>query len=1183
MSSSPPPSPQEFYGPYPSRYTIYTGPFPNAMDEMMYIMFILQQLRFICLRFLTRDERGELGDEHQAAARFVRSVVTGFPVSFEDIPGSIRRIARSAGEYDTLYQPLPFVFGYNLQPQFQRAFAPPQPATAVQVDSLLNQNSAPSATGSANAPQVGAVPNLHQFFGTTSQLADNASHVLAAQTSHVVSDDLQATANAFQAAFDTSHTQVTSNTPQVAVNDSQIVEDASQVAATAPQVTDNVSRAAHFRQVLIKAREALANTGRRVIHPIPVIPKASQVVPNAPTTSSSPVAAHLPSHSRPLPPIPSPSVSQQTSSTPADKTKAVNPTALTVSSSAPAPVPRGDSEGKTKAAVTRTVVPLPSPRPGPRRCPSSITIQCHTRISGNGEVIREVVVTSNALANHLKRRREESEQALEEEEGKRHCGLGRGKPLQREGAFIDREGPQDDDDITPASSWNLPANDTTLSDVLPVNQEEQPVPDQDMGSEELEVPPSEPPQVDLVEQEIARLDEEDRLYHISNPFNQGISENNAAETSPSPRQNTPKEGSIVFPWDDPNRVSKSVLLKRGRQRAIRPRVGLPYKPPMNAFGQPRHLAGSTYHNYTPMTPMQRHGHLLDQERRLFDLWIARHQAKVPPRGRNNRRAAYTDLPPPLVNGDASYAKLFQVQYSHLFTEPSEEPPRNTWAPEVFEYYPTKLRDCLTAEEHSTASSTLDTSAIPPALPNNGETSSGARRMGTPLRRQYAFEWESHPKSGDPVVTSTQRDWEDQVHINTRVENARSNSSMEEKEQTAASTTSDTSTITQALPNNGEPSSRMQRMGTPLRRQYAFEWESHPENDGLVVISTQRDWEDQVLINTRVENARRDSLVEEKEQCAASPTSDTSTIPPAMPNNGQPSSGALRRGTPLRRQYAFEWENHPESGDPVVIPTQRDWEDQVHINTRVENARNAPHVSRTRELVNQIRASSAGPSASRSTMSPPPSTTVSASVGEGSIVSRLPSPSAPEAQLQVEAMDEDDDDMYATQEETDAHYARLARLEASRSTPSPTSSTSTIVEEEDSAATAANSSFPAFNPGNVPAAIVAGILSSTPSSSSLPSPSPSPSPPPSLRPTRQSSPSNSSTSSFSSEGSRGTKRSRSDDEEESADDTEEERATRRPRRALEESTPAKPSRLYGRLSGVKAVADSVRRAFKKKKN
>lgn len=87
MSSSPPPS--EFYGPYPSRYIIYTGPFPNAMDEMMYIMFILQQLRFICLRFLTRDERGELGDEHQAAARFVRTVVTGFPVSFEDIPGSM--------------------------------------------------------------------------------------------------------------------------------------------------------------------------------------------------------------------------------------------------------------------------------------------------------------------------------------------------------------------------------------------------------------------------------------------------------------------------------------------------------------------------------------------------------------------------------------------------------------------------------------------------------------------------------------------------------------------------------------------------------------------------------------------------------------------------------------------------------------------------------------------------------------------------------------------------------------------------------------------------------------------------------------------------------------------------------------------------------------------------------------
>ena len=243
------------------------------------------------------------------------------------------------------------------------------------------------------------------------------------------------------------------------------------------------------------------------------------------------------------------------------------------------------------------------------------------------------------------------------------------------------------------------------------------------------------------------------------------------------------------------------------------------------------------------------------------------------------------------------------------------------------------------------------------------------------------------------------------------------------------------------------------------------------------------------------------------------------------------------------------------------------------------------VSRTRELVNQIRASVAGLSASQSTMPP---TTVSASVEEAS---RPSSPSAPEAQLQVEAMNEDDDDMYATQEETDAHYARLALLEASQSTPSPSSSTSTAVEEEDSAAdqdsgstsTAASSSFLAFNPGNVPAATVADILSTAPPSSSLPSPSPSPSPPPSLRPARQSSPSIASISSSSSEGSRGTKRSRSEGEKESADDAEEERATRRPRRASEEPAPVTPSRLYGRLSGVKAVAESVRRAFKKKRN
>lgn len=369
---------------------------------------------------------------------------------------------------------MPFVFGYNLHPQFQRAFDPPRPSAVV--NSLNRQP--PSATGSANAPQAAAIPNVPQLVENAPQLAVNASQVLAtqvaAQTSQVVYDTLQVTANTPQVIFNTpqvvsntsqvlatqvaagpsqvvSNTpQITANTPQasqvavnasqildtqVAANTSQIAANASQLAATAAQAADNVSPVVtHARQVLIKARQALANTGRLVITPptsvnvAQVTANPSQVVPNAPTTGSSPIAAHPPSSSsrallRPLPPIPS--VSRQTSSTPADKTKAVIPTALTVSLSAQTQVPRGDSKGKTKAAVTRTAVPLHSPRPGPRRGRQSIAVKCHRRSSGNGEVGPPCLVVvsrgDGAPSANLKRPREEGEQDLESQV-KRHCG-----------------------------------------------------------------------------------------------------------------------------------------------------------------------------------------------------------------------------------------------------------------------------------------------------------------------------------------------------------------------------------------------------------------------------------------------------------------------------------------------------------------------------------------------------------------------------------------------------------------------------------------------------------------------------------------------------------------------------------------------------------------------------------------
>ena len=356
---------------------------------------------------------------------------------------------------------MPFVFGYNLHPQFQRAFDPPRPAAVV---NALDQQ-LPSATGSANTPQVAAIPNAPQLVADTRQvavngpqLAFNASQVLAtqvaAQTPQVVSNNLQVTANTPQVvpsqivsntpeitattpqASQVAPAQVLFNTPQITANTSQVPANTSHLSAAAPQAADNVSLVVtHARQVLIKARQALATAGRRVVTPpisaniTQVITNASKVLPKAPTTDSShivpqPASSTAPSLPRPLPPIPT--VSQQTSSTPADKTKAVIPTALTVSLSAQAQVlPRGDSKGKTKAAVTRTAVPLPSPRPGPRRGRQSIAVKCHRRSSGNGEVGPPCLVVvsrgDGASSTNLKRPREEGEQDLGSQV-KRHCG-----------------------------------------------------------------------------------------------------------------------------------------------------------------------------------------------------------------------------------------------------------------------------------------------------------------------------------------------------------------------------------------------------------------------------------------------------------------------------------------------------------------------------------------------------------------------------------------------------------------------------------------------------------------------------------------------------------------------------------------------------------------------------------------
>jgi hypothetical protein len=211
----------------------------------------------------------------------------------------------------------------------------------------------------------------------------------------------------------------------------------------------------------------------------------------------------------------------------------------------------------------------------------------------------------------------------------------------------------------------------------------------------------------------------------------------SAQPFPFPRQNNSREGSDPHPGDPRLRLSHSMRLKRQRQLVIGRNTPL-----TNAFGESRNSPPSTY-NDTPMTPMQRHEQLLDEERKLFACWIARHNGKAPPRRRNNR-SSYTDLPPPLENGDTSYRALFRRQYSHLFTEPGEEPPRHSkssilfaifsfsltlnplidWSPEVLEYFPTRLCEYLAeGREQCAASTTSGTSTIPPALLNNGEPSS----------------------------------------------------------------------------------------------------------------------------------------------------------------------------------------------------------------------------------------------------------------------------------------------------------------------------------------------------------------------------------------------------------------------------------------------------------------------------
>jgi hypothetical protein len=128
------------------------------------------------------------------------------------------------------------------------------------------------------------------------------------------------------------------------INTSQVAANTSQIAATAPQVADNVSPVIYHSPRspgCSQCRPPGCNPpiSVNVAH---VLANASQVVPKAHPPSLAPIAAQPPSSSapslpRPLPSIPSPSssVSQHISSTPADKTRAVIPTATVPLSAQP--------------------------------------------------------------------------------------------------------------------------------------------------------------------------------------------------------------------------------------------------------------------------------------------------------------------------------------------------------------------------------------------------------------------------------------------------------------------------------------------------------------------------------------------------------------------------------------------------------------------------------------------------------------------------------------------------------------------------------------------------------------------------------------------------------------------------------------------------------------------------------
>jgi hypothetical protein len=137
------------------------------------------------------------------------------------------------------------------------------------------------------------------------------------------------------------------------INTSQVAANTSQIAATAPQVADNVSPVIYHSPrwpgcsqcrlpgcnppISVNVAHVLANASQVVhkAHPPSLAPIAAQ--PPSSSAPSLPPSSSAPSLPRPLPSIPSPSssVSQHISSTPADKTRAVIPTATVPLSAQP--------------------------------------------------------------------------------------------------------------------------------------------------------------------------------------------------------------------------------------------------------------------------------------------------------------------------------------------------------------------------------------------------------------------------------------------------------------------------------------------------------------------------------------------------------------------------------------------------------------------------------------------------------------------------------------------------------------------------------------------------------------------------------------------------------------------------------------------------------------------------------